>query len=190
MYGMMRVKVPIQVVVGALLVTAAFACRLSDEIASQEISPTAADAQLAERVSSPTPPATPSPTSPATASPPPAGTASPAPEPSSGIFGEVTIGPTCPVLRQDSSCDARPFQAEIVIEDPDSRQAFATIRTDGEGRFQFDLPPGDYYVQPVDPSPGLPPFAKGFGVTVMPDQFTHVSIQYDSGIRFRIDLRP
>jgi len=116
-------------------------------------------------------------------SPSPAETPSPVLEISSGIFGEVTIGPTCPVLREDSPCPDRPFQAEIVVEAVGTGEAIATIRTDGEGRFRVPLPPGDYYLRPVDPNPGLPPFGKGLSVTVVPGTFTHVSVKYDSGIR-------
>ena len=175
MKGRMHFTAGIVLVAVAVLASVASACQLPSGTAEPGASPTAADRQSPTPLSS-APPAL-------VGSPSPGETPSPASEHSSGIFGEVTIGPTCPVIREDSPCPDRPFKAEMVVEDVNTKEAIATIRTDSEGRFRVPLPPGEYYLHPVDPNPGLPPTGKGLSVTVLPGEYTHVSVEYDSGIR-------
>ena len=100
----------------------------------------------------------------------------------SGIDGLVTIGPICPVLREDTPCPDEPFLATIVIED-ESGNGVTRVDSDESGRFRLNLAPGRYILVPQSPNPGAPPFASEQEVEVRADAFTQVTIAYDSGIR-------
>ena len=101
----------------------------------------------------------------------------------SGIEGQVLIGPMCPVVQQGTPCPDKPYQATIVIWNADRTNEIVTIRTKSDGRFRIPLPPGDYYIDPQPPDTGAPPTPQPQTVTVPPDRFAQITVQYDSGIR-------
>jgi hypothetical protein len=102
----------------------------------------------------------------------------------SGIRGIATLGPLCPVERVGSPCPDRPMQAEIQVRDATSGDVVATVRSDADGHFTVDLPPGQYVLEGVPPTPGSPfPIAKPTDATVRPHRFTEVTVSFDTGIR-------
>ena len=101
----------------------------------------------------------------------------------SGIEGQVLIGPMCPVVQQGTPCPDKPYQATIVIWNADRTKEIVTIRTKSDGRFRVPLAPGDYYIDPQPPDSGGPPTPIPQTVTVPPDRFVQITVQYDSGIR-------
>jgi len=122
----------------------------------------------------------------------PTDTVSPAPSPppppagdSSGINGVALAGPQCPVERPDSPCPDRPVaNAEIDIYNPDRARKITAVFTDNDGRFQVDLAPGDYYLEPQPPDPSRPfPIGSPQTVTVHAGEYTDVTVSYDTGIR-------
>ncbi|MDQ6766495.1 MAG: hypothetical protein M3Z41_01620 [Candidatus Eremiobacteraeota bacterium] len=101
---------------------------------------------------------------------------------SSGIVGTVTLGPTCPVERPGMHCE-RPYAAAIGIY-TDSGALVTTIHSADDGRFHVKLAPGTYVLKPQPADPARPyPIGKPATVTVKTGSFTHVSLQYDTGIR-------
>ncbi len=106
-----------------------------------------------------------------------------APPLTSGIEGQVLIGPICPVMREDAPCPDQPFQATIAVWNAERSQKAATFTTDEDGRFRVSLAPGEYYIEPQPPNPGAPPTPIPQTVTVPPDRFVQITIEYDSGIR-------
>ena len=94
----------------------------------------------------------------------------------------MTIGPTCPVQRIDQPCPDRPFAGEVLVRDGSGSEV-ADAHADGAGHFRLDLAPGTYQLVPVSPHPGMPPFGKPQSVAVVAGAYTHVTLQYDSGIR-------
>jgi hypothetical protein len=100
----------------------------------------------------------------------------------SGITGVVLIGPMCPVMREDAPCPDQPFAATLVIRDSQGRE-LCTVFSGDDGHFQVDLPPGSYEVVPVAGSASGLPFAATQWVTVLPGQYTELTVAYDSGIR-------
>lgn len=100
-----------------------------------------------------------------------------------GIEGLVTIGPMCPVVQEDTPCPDEPFQAEIVIRDADDGDEVARFETAEDGTFSVGLMPGSYRVLPQWPNESGPPTAQEQLVEVRAGEYTHVEIQYDSGIR-------
>lgn len=100
----------------------------------------------------------------------------------SGIEGQVTIGPMCPVMREGQECPDQPYQATLIILDSRG-QEIARLETDAEGKFRINLPPGDYVIHPDIPPDRPIPTAADVPVTVLAGQFTQVKVEFDSGIR-------
>lgn len=98
----------------------------------------------------------------------------------SGIDGQVTIGPTCPVVQVGMDCADKPFQAEFVVLDKNGREVLR-FSSDPQGLFKVNLDPGDFRLHPV--STGVMPYAADQDFIVTEGQFTHLTIQFDSGIR-------
>ena len=101
------------------------------------------------------------------------------------VTGQVTAGPTCPVVRDppDPACDARPVPgATLVLIDEEGHEANRVTSAE-DGSFAVRLAPGRYRLvpQPVDGLMGTAPEqairipAAG---TVDP-----VDVVYDTGIR-------
>ncbi len=121
------------------------------------------------------PTATPMPTDlPATAAP----TATTAPE--SGITGQVTIGPACPVVRIDQPCPDNPFQATLTVQTASGSQV-TQFSTDENGNFRIALAPGDYILHPE--APDAMTRAQDVPFSVASGEFTTVNITYDNGLR-------
>ncbi len=106
-----------------------------------------------------------------------------APPLTSGIEGQVLIGPACPVVREDTPCPDQPYQATIAVWNAERTEKVRTFTTDEDGRFRIPLAPGEYYIDPQTPNPGVPPTPITQTVTVPPDRFVQITIEYDSGIR-------
>ena len=98
----------------------------------------------------------------------------------SGVEGQVFIGPTCPVVQAGQECRDQPYQATLTVNSP-MGERIAQIQTDEYGIFRIPLAPGEYVLHPE--SPGALPFASEQTVHVEIDKFTHMIINYDSGIR-------
>lgn len=105
------------------------------------------------------------------------------PPESSGIEGQVLLGPQCPVMREGSPCPDKPLQATIDVYSADRQKRITTFTSGADGRFQVGLLPGDYYINPL-PFPEKPlPAGRPQTVTVADHKWTEVTIEYDTGIR-------
>ncbi len=123
------------------------------------------------------------PATPVAPTPAPGGKTTPPGQNSSGIEGEVVMGPTCPVERfpQEPGCGEQPYQATVRIKTLDGKKVVAEFTSDKDGKFKVALAPGTYL---VDPEVGrVYPRASTQEVVVVKNVFTHITIQYDSGIR-------
>ena len=98
----------------------------------------------------------------------------------SGIEGQVTIGPLCPVMREDNPCPDQPYQAALTVQTTNGEKV-TQFTTDKDGRFRASLPPGAYVLHPE--SPGIMPHAADIPFSVKAGEFTRVDVAYDSGIR-------
>ena len=99
----------------------------------------------------------------------------------SGIEGQVLLGPTCPVEREGMPCE-EPYEATIVVWDAARTTRVLTFDSDNDGRFRVGLPPGEYYVEPQGVQQGLPR-PEPQSVTVPVNTFLSVTLHYDTGIR-------
>ena len=101
---------------------------------------------------------------------------------SSGVRGQVLLGPTCPVVQEGSPCPDEPVGGVEVRALTDG-ETIAETTSGEDGRFELELPPGRYTLEAVvDPGgPGM--FAKPVAVTVTAGAFVEVVVPVDSGIR-------
>ena len=114
------------------------------------------------------------------------GLVGPTSTPTSGIRGNVVLGPTCAVESEPGANDPvpsaclTPYAAQLVVLDSENK-VVAQIASAGDGTFTVDLPPGDYVVTPA--TSDSYPIAQPVPVSVSPGQYATVQINYDTGIR-------
>jgi hypothetical protein len=96
----------------------------------------------------------------------------------SGVVGTVTAWPCNPVETQDDPpCPGYVGEIRVLREDG---SVVTTSRTDSDGRFRVDLPPGRYV---VDPNDGGKSLANGDGrVTVREGSFARVDLTHYTGL--------
>ncbi len=99
----------------------------------------------------------------------------------SGIYGQVTIGPMCPVVQENNPCPDKPYQATLTVLTTTDHGKVVQFQTDANGNFRVVLVPGQYILHPE--SPNVMPHASDIPFTVEAHQFTQVNVVYDSGIR-------
>jgi hypothetical protein len=110
----------------------------------------------------------------------------------SGITGVTQAGPTCPVERSGQNC-IQTVAASVVVYDKNGT-IVAQTTSGNDGHFQVDLPAGTYTVQGfrtgIQPQyqNSMYPFGKSNPVTavVYANQYTHVTVEFDTGIRVPI----
>ncbi|MDO8559867.1 MAG: hypothetical protein Q7S23_02395 [bacterium] len=103
----------------------------------------------------------------------------------SGVRGTVTLGPTCPVMRDppDPDCADKPYKTTVQVIAVGSPRSspFALAESDAEGHYQVMLPPGEYALQPVGGS--VYPRCGTQTVTVEPGVVKELNFSCDTGIR-------
>ena len=101
----------------------------------------------------------------------------------SGIEGQVRIGPVCPPSQEGTPCPDEPYEATLIVRDAADGSELTSVQSAPDGMFRVDLAPGEYIVEPQPANPALPPYAEPQTVTVEQGRFTRLDILYDSGIR-------
>ena len=96
--------------------------------------------------------------------------------PDSGVRGRALLGPACPV--EPCSVSEPPYTGSFVVRRDGA--VVSNVKTDGQGRFEVRLGPGQYVLE--SESAGLP-LLKPVDVTVREHEFTDVELAFDSGIR-------
>ena len=143
-------------------------------------SPLEPDLVVPPVVASPSPKPTPTPTP----TPAPKPTPTPVTEVKSGVQGHVTIGPTCPVVREpaDPNCADKPYKTTLVLSSTIiGRNGGVLIQTDEKGMFTDLLPPGTYMIR--SQSSSMLPRLEPVTFEVVANRFTQLNLQFDSGIR-------
>jgi hypothetical protein len=97
----------------------------------------------------------------------------------SGLYGFITAGPTCPVERVDQPCPPRAVSA--VVEARGAGGAVASTESDASGRYEFHLAQGRYVI--VVGGSATWPRCPQTRVSVVADATTRVDISCDTGIR-------
>lgn len=103
----------------------------------------------------------------------------------SGVTGQVTLGPTCPVESAGTPCEDQPPANVVVIvseglpsEVHAAGPTVARGATNSEGSFRIAVPPGDYI---VTAHAGMS--CELMDVRVLADTFVTVTVACDTGIR-------
>jgi hypothetical protein len=100
----------------------------------------------------------------------------------SGIEGQATIGPTCPVVKLNQPCPDQPFQATLTVLTLKG-ETVIQFTTGADGKFHLSLAPGDYLLRPEGGKGPMRPLVQEQPFSVLAGQYTILTIQYDSGIR-------
>ncbi|MHB1483797.1 MAG: hypothetical protein ACYCYI_03950 [Saccharofermentanales bacterium] len=101
----------------------------------------------------------------------------------SGIEGVVLIGPLHPV-EQISQINEAPYpDAIIIIRNKTSGEEIKRSFVDENGYFKIPLLPGDYILDAKNKTGSVMPISKPIDVTVLSNEFTHITVRFDSGIR-------
>lgn len=101
---------------------------------------------------------------------------------SSGVRGQVLLGPTCPVEQVGSPCPDEPVEG-VDVRAVTGGETIAETTSGEDGRFELELPPGRYTLEAVVAPDGPGMFAKPVAVTVTAGAFVEVVVSVDSGIR-------
>lgn len=101
----------------------------------------------------------------------------------SGVQGNVSLGPTCPVERipPDPSCADKPYAVAVAVYRTGAQSPFVIGNSDVQGMFKFSLPPGSYRLQATNGKP-LPRCAS-VSVEVPASGYVSTTISCDTGIR-------
>ena len=104
-------------------------------------------------------------------------------QPSSGIRGVVTIGPTAPVATAGTGSDSKPYAAKLLITPQGGLHLKRPTRVESgsDGSFRVNLVPGVYVIE-ADGAQS-PPTLAPVTVKVAADRFADVKVDFDSGIR-------
>ncbi len=102
----------------------------------------------------------------------------------SGIRGTATLGPNCPVMRDDAEwqehCKDRPFQGTLIIREGSTLREATRVQTDPDGGFKVRLRPGHYTIV----TGGDTSYPRcDTEVDVEPGKFKKVGVQCDTGMR-------
>lgn len=103
----------------------------------------------------------------------------------SGVKGNVVLGPTCPVIQNPPAhqCDDKPFQTSLVLTTMDGSQILKEFSSDSEGNFKVSIIPGNYLIRSDPNGPIMPTCFKNEAVEVKADSYTETTVYCDSGIR-------
>jgi len=102
---------------------------------------------------------------------------------SSGFRGIVLRGPMCPgPVRPDRPCPDQPVEGSFDVVG-DSGAVVATFRSDAQGGFRVEVPPGAYTVWPQEHRPGRNPLGESARVIVPPGEMVEIKLNWDTGMR-------
>lgn len=99
------------------------------------------------------------------------------------VAGHVTIGPNCPVDREDKPCKTPPeaySSRRVIVYDSDGTTVNVTGAIDANGNYKIPLGPGNYFIQ-IEPA-GIGPGEKK-PVTIKSWETSTVDFDIDTGIR-------
>lgn len=101
---------------------------------------------------------------------------------SSGISGIVLIGPISPIVKE-GEVNESPYPDALILILDSSGKKIMEVKSNKDGHFTTDLPPGKYILDPQTPGDRILPVGESQEVPVLEKAFTDVTIYYDSGIR-------
>jgi len=102
--------------------------------------------------------------------------------PTSGAFGSVTVGPSCPVQREGVPCPDRPLAATLLFRNQSGVEVGRAL-SDATGFYAVALPAGRIHVVPFTPGGATLPRGIPRDIDVPEGDWIVADVIYDSGIR-------
>lgn len=103
----------------------------------------------------------------------------------SGVQGVVLQGPVCPVMQNppQPECADQSFVTTVQVSRNTSgkQTLFADTKTNANGEYSLQLPPGDYVLTAVSGTPF--PYCQSQTISVRPKSMLEVTLVCDTGIR-------
>ncbi|MDP2705325.1 MAG: hypothetical protein Q8O71_02970 [bacterium] len=101
------------------------------------------------------------------------------------ILGNVLLGPTCPVMMDppDPRCADRPYQTQLVLTTVDQLRVIKEFSSDKDGKFNIEVPPGEYIIRSAAAANILPYCASNNTIKVNANTSVEVTVGCDTGIR-------
>lgn len=99
------------------------------------------------------------------------------------LEGHVTIGPFCPVEREDEPCEVPPevyTSREAVVYGSNGATIKDRVHLDTQGNYKITLAPGNYFIQIVPA--GIGPGEKKY-ITIKSFETSIINFDIDTGIR-------
>lgn len=103
----------------------------------------------------------------------------------SGIKGTVSLGPTCPVMKNppDPACADKPYAVKLQLVSSGGSFVIKEFSSNTDGTFSVEIPPGEYLVRSA-PTMDIYPICRSSNtVVVNKGAYTNVDISCDTGIR-------
>lgn len=99
------------------------------------------------------------------------------------IYGDVIIGPTCPVERMppDPNCADKPFEGEFALTSADGSNVIKNFSSDANGKFSFEVARGEYLIRLAKPN--IMPSCFSDVIKLEANSSVYVVVSCDSGIR-------
>ena len=103
----------------------------------------------------------------------------------SGIVGNVLLGPTCPVERNppDPQCADRPYQTILTVTNSDGTKIITQFSSDSFGNFKINLSAGEYLIKSSNAQSMLPRCSSNGVIVVQAGFYTNATVSCDTGIR-------
>lgn len=101
----------------------------------------------------------------------------------SGVIGQITLGPSCPVERipPDPNCAPKPYQTKIDLTNHLGSGVIASTESDENGRFKIDIAPGKYDLHAGGGK--ILPRCAPQTVEIKAENFIYTALSCDTGIR-------
>lgn len=101
----------------------------------------------------------------------------------SGVRGNVLLGPTCPVVKNppDPACADKPYATTLQVFRAGESAIYAEGKSDAKGYFEISIPKGSYVIKATGGTT-LPRCADA-SVNIVAGQYASTTISCDTGIR-------
>lgn len=101
----------------------------------------------------------------------------------SGVKGSVLLGPQCPVVRGEEDCPDKPYATTLVITTLDQSRVIKEFKSDENGTFSVQIPPGEYAIRSAAAA-NIHPYCSSRGnIIVSSNLYTETVVYCDTGIR-------
>jgi hypothetical protein len=109
----------------------------------------------------------------------------PSPVTQSGIRGEATLGPRCPVMRDppDPACADAPYAGTLVAASTNGGDVIKEFVTNADGTFNVSVSPGDYEIRSPQNGSMLPRCMSQETIHVTAASYAETKVFCDTGIR-------